>query len=227
MARYRRLETLTLMKEIGVVPIFYEGDVEVARQLVAACADGGARLVELTNRGDRAVDVYRQVDAWCAQNRPEIVLGAGTIVDAPTAALYVAAGANFIVGPQLDEDVARLCNGRKIPYLPGCATVTEIHRAHLLGVEICKLFPAAEIGGPSFVKNLRAPLPWADIMITGGVQPTRESLGAWFAAGAACVGMGSNLFVPELVVKHDFAGITAKVKEILALIREVRKAPTS
>lgn len=214
------------MKDIGLVPIFSEGDVGLAIELVVACADGGARLVELTNRGDRAVDVYRQVDAWCAQHRPEVVLGAGTIVDAGAAALHIAAGANFIVAPQLDEDVVRLCNGRKIPCVPGCATVTEIHRAHVLGVEICKLFPAGEIGGPSFVKNLRAPLPWADIMVTGGVQATRESLGAWFAAGAACVGMGSNLFVPELVAKRDFAGITARVKEILALIREVRKAPT-
>lgn len=226
MARYRRLETLTLMKEIGIVPIFYEANVEVAQQLVAACADGGARLVEFTNRGDGAVDVYKQISAWCAANKPEVVLGAGTIMDAPTAALYIAAGANFIVAPQLDEDVVRLCNGRKIPYLPGCGTITEIHHAHVLGVEICKLFPAGEIGGPSFVKNLRAPCPWAEIMVTGGVQPTRESLGAWFGAGAACVGMGSNLFTPELVSKRDFAGITAKVKEIVALIREVRRPAT-
>ena len=224
MARHRRLETLTLMKEIGIVPIFYEPDVEVARQIVAACADAGVRLVEFTNRGDRALEVYRQVDAWCAANKPEVVLGAGTVLDAPTAAMYIAAGANFVVAPNLDEDVAKLCNGRKIPYLPGCGTVTEIHRAHLLGVEICKLFPAGEIGGPSFVKNLRGPCPWTEIMVTGGVQPTRESLAAWFGAGAACVGMGSNLFTPDLVAKRDYAGISTRVKEILALIREVRCA---
>jgi len=222
-ARHRRLETLALMKESGLVPIFYEPDVDVAQRLVAACADGGARIVEFTNRGDRALDVYRQVDAWCAANRPEVVFGAGTILDAPTAALYVAAGANFIVAPHLDEDTARLCNGRKIPYLPGCGTVTEIHRAHLLGVEICKLFPAGEIGGPAFVKNVRGPCPWTDIMATGGVLPTRENLAAWFGAGVACVGMGSNLFLPELVAKKDYAGISARVEEILALIREVRR----
>ena len=222
MARHRRMETLTLMKEMGLVPIFYEPNAEVAQQIVAACGDGGARLVEFTNRGDRALEVYRQVDAWCAANKPEVVLGAGTILDVPTAALYVAAGANFIVSPILDEDTARFCNSRKIPYLPGCGTVTEIQRAHVLGVEICKMFPAGEIGGPSFIKNLRGPLPWTEIMVTGGVLPTRENLAGWFGAGAACVGMGSNLFTPELVAKRDYAGITARVKEILALLREVR-----
>ena len=224
MARHRRLETLTLMQEIGVVPIFYEADVEVARQIVAACADGGARIVEFTNRGDHAIEVFRQVDLWAAAQRPDLVLGAGTILDAPTAALYLAAGANFVVAPHLDEETARLCNSRKIPYLPGCGSVTEIHRAHTLGVEICKLFPAAEVGGPAFVKNVRGPCPWTDIMATGGVAPTKENLGAWFGAGVACVGMGSNLFTPELVARQDYAGITARVREVLALIREVRRA---
>jgi 2-dehydro-3-deoxyphosphogluconate aldolase/(4S)-4-hydroxy-2-oxoglutarate aldolase len=212
------------MKEIGVVPIFYEADVEVARQLVAACADGGARMVELTNRGDRALEVFRDVEAWLAANRPDVVLGAGTILDAPTAALYLAAGASFIVAPSLDDETARLCNTRKIPYLPGCGSVTEIQRAHTLGVEICKLFPAGEVGGPAFVKNVRGPLPWTEIMATGGVSPTKENLGAWFGAGVACVGMGSNLFLPELVAKRDYAGLTARVRDILAMIREVRRA---
>ncbi len=223
MARYRRLETLNLMKDIGLVPIFCEADVEIARQMVAACADGGARLVELTNRGDGAIDVFRQVEAWCAARRSDVVLGAGTILDAPTAALYLAAGASFIVAPQLDEEAARLCNSRKIPYLPGCGSVTEIHRAHTLGVEICKLFPAAEVGGPAFVKNVRGPLPWTDIMATGGVAPSRENLAGWFGAGVACVGMGSNLFTPEIMKKRDYAALTARVREIVALIREVRQ----
>ncbi len=224
MARYRRLETLSLMKGIGVVPIFHEPDVEVARQLAAACADGGARVVELTNRGDGALDVFRQVEAWCAVHRKDVVLGAGTILDAPTAALYLAAGASFIVAPQLDEDTARLCNGRKIPYLPGCGSVTEIHCAHILGVEICKLFPAAEVGGPAFVKNVRGPLPFTDIMATGGVAPSRENLGAWFGAGVACVGMGSNLVSAELVRQRDYPALTARVREVVGMIRELRGA---
>ncbi|HXK60848.1 MAG TPA: bifunctional 4-hydroxy-2-oxoglutarate aldolase/2-dehydro-3-deoxy-phosphogluconate aldolase [Acidobacteriota bacterium] len=222
MARYRRLETLTLMKEIGLVPVFYNADFEVAKNVVCACADGGARLVEFTNRGDRAINVFNRLEEFCAKERPDIILGVGSIVDAPTAAMYIAAGANFVVGPLLDEDTARLCNSRKIPYSPGCGTVTEIHRAETLGVEICKIFPGGEIGGPGFVKNVRGPCPWTDIMPTGGVSPTRESLGAWFEAGVACVGMGSKLITKELIGARDYAGITRKVQETIEIIKQVR-----
>ncbi|RPJ57374.1 MAG: bifunctional 4-hydroxy-2-oxoglutarate aldolase/2-dehydro-3-deoxy-phosphogluconate aldolase [Acidobacteria bacterium] len=222
MARYKRLETLVMMKEIGVIPVFYNADFEVARSVVSACADGGARVVEFTNRGDRAVNVFTRLEEFCVKERPDIVLGVGSIVDAPTAAMYIGAGANFVVGPLLDEDTARLCNSRKIPYSPGCGTVTEIHRAETLGVEICKIFPGAEIGGPAFVKNVRGPCPWTDIMPTGGVAPTRESLSAWFEAGVACVGMGSNLITKELLAARDYAGITNKVKEAIDIIRQVR-----
>jgi 2-dehydro-3-deoxyphosphogluconate aldolase/(4S)-4-hydroxy-2-oxoglutarate aldolase len=210
------------MKGIGMIPVFYDADFEIAQKVVAACADGGARVVEFTNRGDRALNVFTRLEEWCMANKPEVVLGVGSIVDAPTAAMYIGAGANFVVGPVLDEDTAKLCNSRKIPYSPGCGSATEIHRAHLLGVEICKVFPGAEVGGPAFVKNLRGPCPWADIMPTGGVAPTRESLGAWFGAGIVCAGMGSNLLTKELLSKKDYAGITTKVKETLALIKEIR-----
>jgi len=222
MARYKRLETLVLMKEIGLIPVFYNADFEVARNVISACADGGARLVEFTNRGDRAVNVFTRLEEFCAKERPDVILGVGSIVDAPTAAMYIGAGANFVVGPLLDEDTARLCNSRKIPYSPGCGTVTEIHRAETLGVEICKIFPGAEIGGPAFVKNVRGPCPWTDIMPTGGVSPTRESLGAWFEAGVACVGMGSNLITKELLAARDYAGITNKVKDAIEIIRQIR-----
>jgi len=222
MARYKRLETLVMMKETGVIPVFYNADFEVARNVVCACADGGARVVEFTNRGDRAANVFSRLEEFCAKERPDVVLGVGSIVDAPTAAMYIGAGANFVVGPLLDEDTARLCNSRKIPYSPGCGTVTEIHRAETLGVEICKIFPGAEIGGPAFVKNVRGPCPWTDIMPTGGVSPTRESLGAWFEAGVACVGMGSNLITKDLLAARDYAGITNKVKEAIEIIKQVR-----
>jgi 2-dehydro-3-deoxyphosphogluconate aldolase/(4S)-4-hydroxy-2-oxoglutarate aldolase len=222
MARYKRLETLLLMKEIGVIPVFYNADFEVARDVACACADGGARVVEFTNRGDRAVDVFVKLEEHCARQRRDIVLGVGSVVDAPTAAMYIGAGASFVVGPLLDEETAFLCNSRKIPYSPGCATMTEIHRAHRLGVEICKIFPGAEVGGPAFVKNVQGPCPWTDIMPTGGVSPTKESLGAWFGAGAACVGMGSNLITKELVAARDYAGITKKVKDTIELVREIR-----
>ncbi len=222
MARFKRLDTLVLMKEIGMVPVFYHADFEVARNVVCACADGGARVVEFTNRGDRAIQVFTQLEEFCARNKPEVVLGVGSIVDSPTAAMYIAAGANFVVGPVLDSDTARLCNTRKIPYSPGCGSASEIHQAHLLGVEICKIFPAAEVGGPKFVKNLRGPCPWTEAMPTGGVAPTRENLTAWFEAGIACAGMGSNLITKELLKEKDYAGLAKKVKEAVELIREIR-----
>jgi 2-dehydro-3-deoxyphosphogluconate aldolase / (4S)-4-hydroxy-2-oxoglutarate aldolase len=222
MARYRRLETLQMMKTIGVIPVFYNADVDVAKNVACACADGGARVVEFTNRGDRAINVFNQIEEFCARQRKEIILGVGSIVDAPTAAMYIAAGASFVVGPVLDEDTARLCNSRKIPYSPGCGSATEIHRAEMLGVEICKIFPGEEVGGPGFVKGVKGPCPWTDIMPTGGVAPTKESLTAWFEAGVACVGMGSNLITKEFLAAKDYAGITQKVKDTITLIKSIR-----
>jgi 2-dehydro-3-deoxyphosphogluconate aldolase/(4S)-4-hydroxy-2-oxoglutarate aldolase len=226
MSRYKRLDTLVLMKEIGLIPVFYSADFEIARNVVCACADGGARVVEFTNRGDRAINVFTRLEEYCAKERTDIVLGVGSIVDAPTAAMYLAAGANFVVGPLIDEPTALLCNSRKIPYSPGCGTVTELHQAHKLGVEICKIFPGGEVGGPGFVKNVKGPCPWTEFMPTGGVSPTKESLGAWFEAGVACVGMGSNLVTKELLAARDFAGIARKVKETIELIRQIRGAKT-
>lgn len=224
MARHTRLEVLTAMKETGVVPVFYNADFEVARNILCACADGGAKVVEFTNRGDRAINVFTRLAELRDKDRPELMLGAGSVCDAPTAAMYIAAGADFVVGPLLDEETAVLCNSRKIPYCPGCGSVTEIHRAHKLGVEICKVFPGAEAGGPGFVKAVRGPCPWTEIMPTGGVSPTKESLGAWFAAGVACVGMGSKLITKELVAAKDYGGIAKKVKQTIEIIREIRGA---
>ncbi|HEQ72230.1 MAG TPA: bifunctional 4-hydroxy-2-oxoglutarate aldolase/2-dehydro-3-deoxy-phosphogluconate aldolase, partial [Spirochaetia bacterium] len=206
----------------GVVPIFYEPDPAIAKKITAALAMGGAPLVEMTNRGDHALDVFRELEQYCRAEHPEVVLGVGSVVDAPTAALYIAAGANFIVSPLLDRETALLCNARKICYIPGCATPTEIHQAELLGVEICKLFPGDAAGGPGFVKALRGPCPWTRLVITGGVDSTRESLSAWFDAGAAAVGMGSKLIVKELVKKKDFAGIEATMRTTLEIVREIK-----
>jgi 2-dehydro-3-deoxyphosphogluconate aldolase/(4S)-4-hydroxy-2-oxoglutarate aldolase len=222
LARYRRLETLMSMKRIGVIPVFYEADPATAREIVGALFEGGAKVVEFTNRGDHALSVFQELERWCSKHRPEVILGAGSIIDAPTAAMYIAAGANFIVGPLLDTDTAKLCNGRKIPYCPGCGTISEIHQAHLLGVEICKLFPGDSLGGPEFVKALLGPCPWADVMPTGGVSPSRESLASWFNAGIACAGMGSNLIDRAAVARGDFAALTAKVAEVVGTIREIR-----
>ena len=180
------------------------------------------KAIEFTNRGDRAIDVFRQLSVFRDLQKPDIILGVGSICDAPTAAMYIAAGADFVVGPLLDEETAKLCNKRKIPYSPGCGSMTEIHRAHELGVEICKMFPGGQVGGPAFVKAAKGPCPWTEIMPTGGVSPTKESLDEWFGAGIVCAGMGSKLITKELVAAKDWACITAKVKETIELIKTIR-----
>jgi 2-dehydro-3-deoxyphosphogluconate aldolase/(4S)-4-hydroxy-2-oxoglutarate aldolase len=149
-------------------------------------------------------------------------LGVGSIVDAPTAAFYIASSANFVVGPNLNPEVARLCNRRKIAYSPGCGSASEIAQAEELGVEIVKIFPGDCVGGPGFVKAILGPCPWTRIMPTGGVETTKESITAWFKAGITAAGIGSNLIKKEWVAAENYAAITAKTAEVLAWIREAR-----
>lgn len=224
MARYSRLEVLNAMVETGLVPVFYHEDAEVAQRIAEACAAGGARVIEFTNRGDFAPFVFLELARAMAKSHPNVMLGAGSIVDAPTAALYIASGAHFIVGPVLNPEVARLCNRRKIAYSPGCATASEISQAEELGVEIVKIFPGGLFGGPEFVKSMLAPCPWTRIMPTGGVDPTPESIRAWFQAGVSAVGVGSNLIRKDLVAARDFDAIRDKTAQVLQWIREARPA---
>lgn len=222
MARFSRLEVLSTMIDLGLVPVFYHPDLDVATQVVAACRAGGARVVEFTNRGDLAFQTFTELAKHIAEHKLHVVLGVGTIVDAPTAALYLSAGANFVVGPSLNPEVARLCNRRKVAYLPGCGSATEIAQAEELGVEIVKVFPGSAVGGPGFVKAVLGPMPWTNIMPTGGVNATEESIRSWFEAGVACVGIGSKLIAKDLVTAGNFDAISAKVAQVLAWIEEAR-----
>jgi len=221
-ALHKRLETLLAMKNIGLIPVFYDPDFEIAKNVLCACADGGAKIFEFTNRGDRAVNVFTKLTEYRDTRRPDVILGVGSVCDASTAALYISAGADFVVGPLLDEQTAIICNKRKIPYCPGCGSVSEIHKAHCLGVEICKIFPGAQVGGPAFAKAVKGPCPWTELMPTGGVSPTKESLTEWFAAGIVCTGMGSKLITKELVKTRNWAAITKKVKETIEVIKQIR-----
>ena len=205
-----------------MVPVFYNKDAEITKQVVKACYEGGVRAFEFTNRGDFAQEVFSEVCKWAARECPEMILGVGSIVDPATAALYIQLGANFVVGPLFNPDVAKVCNRRCIPYTPGCGSVSEIGFAQEVGCDLCKVFPAGNVGGPSFVKNMKAPMPWSLIMVTGGVEPERENLQAWVKAGVACVGMGSKLFPKEVIAAGDWAAITKKSREALAYIAEAR-----
>lgn len=211
------------MHEQGMVPLFYHANVELGKQALAACYRGGARLLEFTNRGDFAHEVFAELNKYALRELPGMMLGAGSVADAGTAALFIQLGATFIVSPSLREDVALTCNRRKILYSPGCGSLTEIGRAEELGCEIVKLFPG-DLYGPNFIKAIQGPQPWTSIMPTGGVSPTKENLTGWFGAGAVCVGMGSQLISAEILKNGDFDKLETRVREALALIKKIRQA---
>ncbi len=222
MARFSKIDVITVMKSTGIVPVFYHKDAEVAKNVLKACYEGGVRAFEFTNRGDFAHEVFGELVKWAAKECPELILGVGSIVDAPTASLYMQLGANFVVGPLFNPDVATVCNRRLIPYTPGCGSVSEIGFAQEKGCDLCKVFPG-DVLGPNFVKGLKAPLPWSMLMVTGGVKPEESNLKGWFDAGVTCVGMGSNLFPKELIAANDWAGITKICKDAFAIVAKVRR----
>ena len=221
MAKYSRTEVATVMKETGMVPLFFHSDAEVAKKVLKACYDGGARLMEFTSRGDFAFEIFGELNKYALAELPGMILGVGSITDAAAASLYMQLGANFIVTPVLREDIALVCNRRKVLWSPGCGTLTEIARAEELGCEIVKLFPG-DIYGPNFIKAIKAPCPWTSIMPTGGVSTSEENLRGWFDAGVTCVGIGSQLISNEIVKNQDFTGLESKVKETLATIKRIR-----
>ena len=215
MAKFNKLQVLNRMEEAPMVPVFYHKDVETAKKVVKACYDGGVRAFEFTNRGDFAHEVFAEVVKFAAVECPEMAVGVGAIVDGGTASLYMQLGACFVVGPLFNPDVAKVCNRRQVPYIPGCGSVSEIGFAQEAGCEVCKVFPG-DVLGPKFVKGLLAPMPWSKIMVTGGVEPTQENITAWFKAGVCCVGMGSKLFPKDKVEAQDWAYVTSKCKEVLS-----------
>ena len=221
MAKFDKIEVLKKIGETGMVPVFYHKNAEVAKKVIKACYDGGVRAFEFTNRGDFAHEVFAECVKYAAVECPELAMGVGSVVDAPTAALYIQLGACFVVGPLFNEDVAPVCNRRLVPYCPGCGTVCEIGKAQELGCDLCKVFPG-DVYGPAFVKGMKAPMPWSKIMVTGGVAPTEENLTAWFKAGVYCVGMGSKLFPKDKVAAEDWQYVTDKCRECLEIIKNAR-----
>jgi len=221
MAKYTRLEVAAAMKETGMIPLFFNNDIELSKNVLKACYDGGARLMEFTARGDFAHEVFGEMVKYANAELPGMIMGVGSVTDGAAASLYMALGANFIVTPVLREDIAIACNRRKVLWSPGCGTLTEIARAEELGCEIVKLFPG-DIYGPQFVKGVKGPQPWTSIMPTGGVAPTEENLSGWFDAGVTCVGMGSQLISKEIIANKDYAKLEQDVKSALAIISKVR-----
>ena len=221
MAQFSRIEVATIMKDTGLVPLFFSQDLELSKQVLKACYDGGARLMEFTARGDFAHETFGELTKYAIKELPGMVMGVGSITDAASASLYMALGANFIVTPVFRKDIAVVCNRRKVLWSPGCGSLTEIAQAEEMGCEIVKLFPGDSFGA-KFIKNIRGPQPWTNIMPTGGVSPDEENLKEWFDAGATCVGMGSQLITNDILKQKDFKQLEQKVKWTLDTIRSLR-----
>ena len=218
-----RMAVLAAMIDQGVIPVFYHPDAQTCVNVIQACANGGARCIEFTNRGEFAAHTFLDVARHFAKADPRVIMGVGSVVDAPTAGLFIANGAKFVVGPILNAEVARVCNRRMIPYSPGCGSATEISYAQELGSEIVKVFPGESVGGPTFVRNVLGPMPWTKIMPTGGVEPDEASLREWFGAGIVAAGMGSKLITNDLLKAGDWAGIEAQVRKTVDLIAKIRR----
>ncbi len=221
MAKYSRIEVAQTMHQNGMVPLFYHPDTKLGKGVIKACYDGGARILEFTNRGDFAHQVFQELNRYALEELPGMMLGVGSVPDAGTASLFIQLGANFIVSPSLRADIATVCNRRKILWSPGCGTLTEIGQAEELGCEVVKLFPGGTYG-PGFVKAIMGPQPWTRIMPTGGVSPDKENLKGWFDAGVTCVGMGSKLITKEILKHRDFTTLEENVRQTLALIASLR-----
>jgi 2-dehydro-3-deoxyphosphogluconate aldolase / (4S)-4-hydroxy-2-oxoglutarate aldolase len=217
-----RLTVLTALEAQGICPVFYHADPEVCLNVIRACARGGAPVVEFTNRGDFAVDLFGEVARELQRTDPDVIPGIGSVIDAGTAAMFLNRGARFVVGPCLVEEVARVCNRRRVAYFPGCGSVTEIGLAHELGCDVVKLFPGASVGGPDFVKAVMGPMPWTKIMPTGGVDPDPASIAKWFGAGIVAAGMGSKLITEAAVEARDWAAIEGEVRKAVEAVRAFR-----
>lgn len=221
MARFTRIEVAKAMQQTGLVPLFFCDDVEKSKKVIKACYDGGARLLEFTARGDFAHEIFSELSKYVAIEIPQMIMGVGSVTDAAQASLYMSLGANFVVTPVLREDIALVCNRRKILWSAGCGSLQEIARAEELGCEIVKLFPGGTYG-PSFVKAIRGPQPWTSIMPTGGVSPDKENLKTWFDAGVTCVGMGSKLISKEIIRNEEYAKLQQLVEKTINVIQELR-----
>lgn len=222
MSNHSRIEVAVKMKESGIIPVFYHPDIAICKQVVKACYEGGVRAFEFTNRGDFAHEVFTELSKYVKQNLPELALGVGSVLEPGTTSLYIQSGADFIVSPVLNPEMAKICNRRKILWSPGCGSLSEISNAEELGAEIVKIFPGAQVGGPDFVKAAKGPMPWTNIMPTGGVSPEKENLEKWFKAGVYCVGMGSKLFPKKVIDNRDFTWVRNKVKEVLEFLETIK-----
>ncbi len=217
MPRHTTSEVLAALLGAPVVPVFYHPDVAHTQRILQACYTGGIRVFEFVNRGEQALAVFTAIQEFVREQCPELVLGIGTIYKAADAEQFIAAGAEFVVQPLATAEVAEVCRAHDIPWLPGAMTPAEIYHASEQGAAVVKIFPG-NVVGPDYVKALRGPMPHTKLMVTGGVEPTPESLRAWFGAGVNAVGMGSQLFKNA----DDPAALAASITELMQVVHTLK-----
>lgn len=218
MARNASSIVYSRIEETPIVPLFFNADLTVAQHVLKACYDGGIRVFEFTNRGAEAPAIFAKLIDFCEKECPDLVLGIGTIFDAKQANEFISMGADFMLQPFTTPEVGEVCAKHDIPWMPGTMTLTEIRNAEILGAKYVKIFPG-NVVGPGFVKAIKGPMPKTKIMVTGGVEPNKESLSSWFGAGAAAVGMGSQLFPADLIAKKDYQAISNTISDLIKIYR--------
>ncbi|MBL0745760.1 bifunctional 4-hydroxy-2-oxoglutarate aldolase/2-dehydro-3-deoxy-phosphogluconate aldolase [Chryseolinea lacunae] len=209
------------LKNATLMPICGESNIETLTQLVRCCYDSGLRVFEFTNRSSQALQTF----ALLMERRKDfenMLFGVGTITDRRSAEIFISAGAEFIVAPIVDRATQRCCSQYNTPWIPGCATPTEIFLAQRLNAPIIKIFPAGVLG-PGFISNVMALKPDLHLMATGGIDPSKQSLARWLAAGVKCIGLGSKLFPDALVNQGNVNEIQFTIKQTLTHIKDILK----
>jgi 2-dehydro-3-deoxyphosphogluconate aldolase/(4S)-4-hydroxy-2-oxoglutarate aldolase len=219
---FHKQQIIDEMKRTGMVPLFTHEDPLEAERVIEAAYQGGIRTFEFTNRKKNSFEVFTHLLKQRSSKFPELMLGIGTVMDGATTRKFIDAGADFIISPILKTDMAEVCRQHDVPWIPGCATLTEIVTAKEHGAEVIKVFPGSVLG-PGFVSSIMPVVPDLKLMITGGVEPNEKNLSAWFKAGAYCVGLGSQLFTKEILTSKNWSLLSDNVREVLSTIKKIRE----
>jgi 2-dehydro-3-deoxyphosphogluconate aldolase/(4S)-4-hydroxy-2-oxoglutarate aldolase len=215
-------EIVNVMREKGIVPLFTHDNASEALEVVEGAYRGGIRTFEFTNRRSNSFEIFSYLIGQ-RKRFPDLMLGIGTVMDGATAKKFIDAGADFIISPILKPEMAEVCRQHNKAWIPGCATLTEIVTAKELGAAVIKVFPGSVLG-PGFISAILPVVPDLKLMITGGVEPTRENLSAWFQAGSMCVGMGSQLFTKDILQTRNWELLSQRIAQALDLVKEIRKS---
>jgi 2-dehydro-3-deoxyphosphogluconate aldolase / (4S)-4-hydroxy-2-oxoglutarate aldolase len=218
--KFSKEELYAKLDAVPIMPLFNHHDLSVCKSVVKACYDGGIKVFEYTNRGEGAAQIFAELVKYIRQEMPDMAIGIGTVFNAEEAEYFVSLDTDFIVQPCLNPAVGEVCKKYNMAWMPGVMTITEIYQAQQLGSDIAKIFPA-NVLGTAFIKALKAPMPHAKVMVTGGVEPNEENLKGWFSAGVTAVGMGSQLFPKAVLESGNFEEIEAVVKKCVAIVEKI------